>query len=65
MPHHKAKEASSCNGNSSTEDMATQLVPSVGAILLTVTSQSWQNALQKTDLLTLGSRDTMYIDHVL
>ena len=40
--------------------MATQLVPSIGAIFLTVTSQGWQNALQKTNLLILGNRDTMH-----
>ena len=31
-------------------DMATQLVPSIGAILLTMTSQGQQNALQKSRL---------------
>ena len=34
--------------------MATQLVPSIGAILLTMTSQGQKNALQK------GSRDTVH-----
>ena len=41
---HKAKEVSS----KQFQDMATQLVPSIGTILLTVTSQGRQNALQKS-----------------
>ena len=40
----KAKELSS----EQLQDMAIQLVPPIGAILLTVTSQGWQNALQKS-----------------
>ena len=39
--------------------MAPQLVPSSSAILLTMTLQSWQNALQKADQLTLDCRDTL------
>ena len=36
------------------QDMATQLVPSIGAILLTMTSQGQQNALQKSRLTHIG-----------
>ena len=41
---HKAKEVSS----EQFQDMATQLVPPIGAILLTVTSQGRQKVLQKS-----------------
>ena len=34
--------------------MAPQLVPSRGAILLTVTSQGWQNILQKSKPVNIG-----------
>ena len=34
--------------------MASQLVPSRGAILLTVTSQGWQDALQKSRPVNIG-----------
>ena len=37
-----------------------QLVLSVGVILLIVTSQGWQNALQKADPLILDSGDTVH-----
>ena len=36
------------------QDMATQLVPSIGTILLTVTSQGRQNALQKSRPAHIG-----------
>ena len=49
IPHHKAKEHLASNRNSF-RSWLTQLVPSIGTILLTVTSQDRQNALQKSRL---------------
>ena len=40
--------------------MAPQLVPSRDVILLTMSSQGWQNVLQKADQLTLDSRGTVH-----
>ena len=42
------------NDGSSSRSLPAQLVPSVGAILLTVTSQGWQNALQKSRPAHIG-----------
>ena len=44
------------NNGSSFRTWSPRLVPSIGVILLTVTSQGWQNTLQKADPLTLGRR---------
>ena len=39
--------------------MVTQLVPSIGAILLTMTTQTWQNTLQNSSHWAL---ETLCID---
>ena len=52
-PYHttRPRRHLASNGNSS---RATQLVPSIGTILIIVTSQGWQNALQKSRPVHVG-----------
>ena len=59
---HKAKEASIILQWQQFQDMATQLAPSIGAILLAMTSQGWKNALQtsRPTHIEHGSRDTVH-----
>ena len=50
------------NDGSSSRSLPAQLVPPIGAILLTVISQSWQNALQKSRPAHYCSRE--WITHL-